>query len=217
MPNNDALLCKELADTAVELLSSIRNHLEDLFVRSDLNDIKLIATLNAKINLLSRTSGRNQILFLTEPDRIEPYVDQYDVTLMVIDDDNPDWSEEEIYGTRDFREHLVELGEHLDYMRTLVLDLPPDESHYRQFRSTDTVLASIQRNALRYGFTVVMGFEKRSLAERLRQRKHHIRWLRTPAGRAYIHKKALRLKRHLRKDPKRVKIGRKVSTVYKHG
>ena len=217
MPDNDALLCKELADTAVELLTSIRDHLEDLFVRSDLSDVKLIATLNAKINLLSRTSGRYQTLFLTEPGRIEPFVDQYDVTLAVIDDDQPDWSEEEIYGTKEFREHLVELGEHLDYMRALVLDLPPDESHYREFRSTDTVLASIQQSALRYGFTVVTGFEKRSLAERMRRRKHHIRWLRTPAGRAYIHKKVLRLKRHLRKDPKRVKIGKKVATVYKHG
>ncbi len=209
---------RELATSAVDLLTPIVNHLKEVESRIGEHS-KLVSILEAKIEMLNHVQDQYHALFLTDPDRIEPFIDQYDVILEVADSDYPDLDPDDLLGTEAFNEDLAKKGERLDYLRAQVLGKHPNESSFDRYHTATAALEEIKRCAERSGFeTLVVGsFKKRHLGERLRLRKKHYKWLRTSEGRAYLRHQAIRRKMHRRKDPVRSKIGRKVAQVYKTG
>ena len=66
------------------------------------------------------------------------------------------------------------------------------------------------------GHVPVVSFVKRALAERLRDRKKLLRWLRTSEGQAYLRKKRLLQQRPHHKDLEKAKTSKLSHKVYKY-
>lgn len=182
----------------------------------------LTENLQFQIKKLNEAKDLDTILAATADERIEFYVDHFDRYLEDAESGH-DHPHDEIFGDEAFDDHLIEIGEGIERLRKSVLiehSRNRDYDHTPNFGrvKSSMALAAVDTAMKSEGFeTLIVGFQRKSITERLRARKLHRKWLKTGAGRTYKRKQIMRKKMHKRRDPKRVKLMHKVAQVYKHG
>jgi hypothetical protein len=203
---------KQLVKEVVNFFSSILTHVRDVTEKADVKS-HLADKLKEAIRRLSSLKDPKSVAQETDPEKLEEVVDEYDdlledVKATLVDDGEDDDLEED-----ELNDQLVGFGERIDRLWSKVF---PKAS---PVTGSTMALASLTRTLAEAGadFEIVTSFQKRPITERLRTRKKRIKWLRTSGGRAYLRKRAMRIRLHKRKDPKRSRLQRKIATVYKHG
>ena len=203
---------KQLVKEVINFFSSILTHVRDVAEKTDVKT-HLADKLKEAIRRLSSLKDPKFVAQETDPEKLEAVVDEYDDLLedakatLVDDGEDDDLEEDEL------NDQLVGFGERIDRLWSKVFP----KAH--AVTGGTMALASLKRSLDNEGADslLVTAFQKRPITERLRTRKKRIKWLRTSGGRAYLRKRAMRIRLHKRKDPKRSRLQRKIATVYKHG
>lgn len=94
-------------------------------------------------------------------------------------------------------------------IETIIEQLEAPGNRYMQ-----AIHAAFEKRGI--GHVPVVSFVKRSLAERLHDRKKRLRWLRTPDGQAYLRHKRLLQQRPHHKDLEKAKTSKLSHKVYKY-
>jgi hypothetical protein len=202
---------KQLVKEVINFFSSILTHVRDVSEKAEVKT-HLANKLKEAIRRLSTLRDPKSVAQETDPEKLEAIVDEYDDLLedakaTLVDNGEDDNLEED-----ELNDQLVGFGERIDRLRSKIFP----KAH--TVAGSTMALTSLKRSFDDEGADslVVTAFQKRPITERLRTRKKRIKWLRTSGGRAYLRKRAMRIRLHKRKDPKRSRLMRKVSTVYKH-
>lgn len=210
---------KALAKNVVLLFTLMANRVKKIEDKTHLRT-NLAAGLLGAVKRIENTDDLDDILNLSADERIETYTNHFDKFLEDAKAEHEELSHTDIFGGDNFDDQLVDIGEKIESLRKKVIT-EHGRNHDYDFTpnfgrpKATAALAAVQGSLEKSGFeTLVVGFQKKSIGERMRARKQRIKWLRTSEGRSYLRKQKLRKKMHKRKDPKRSKLLRKVAQVY---
>jgi hypothetical protein len=206
-----------LSAATANLYRLILSHLEDVAELSGETSILLGRLQHYISQLESSTLSEQTLKIYSSSERVGLFVEESDRYLEEVLADHEDLGAEQVLGDDRYQRDLTSLGEKVDRLRDSVfVEIPTSNADDESGVNTTTALSSIRKSLHREGCDsiVVTGLHKLSITERLKHRKRRIKWLRTGSGRRYLRAQEIRHRMKKRKDPKRVRLGRKVAQLY---
>lgn len=208
MPTNASQLFQELSRQTLRLLAILSSRMETLEQLSSKVHQEAVDFHQHHVFIQEAVTSSDQarILEATSPESIAALFEELDVAGELCTIYRQDMSLEDLWGSVALHTEIERTGKRIDELRAALLLSPPTPT---------PALAHVAALLRPFELIVVAALTKRPLAERLRERKHWIKWLKTPAGRRYLHRKAQRRKLNLRKDPERSRLMKQVARMYR--
>ena len=206
-----------LSAATANLYRLILSHLEDVAELSGETSILLGRLQHYISQLESSTLSEQTLKIYSSSERVGLFIEETDRYLEEILADHELLDAEQVLGDDRYQRDLSALGEKVDRLRDSVFgEISTPNTDDLAGENTTTVLSSIRKSLHREGCDsiVVSALHKLSITERLKHRKRRVKWLRTGSGRRYLRAQEIRHRMKKRKDPKRVRLGRKVAQLY---